>query len=157
MTDNDLDALVRAATAAVGRERVFEELSALANRGNHRDTLTVVANAGVHTIPPQYLRGEVYEVSRGNWTGSDQAEVTQELIRLLSGLARKLRAHPWQTVYLVPTGHPILTINVKLLVYRLLRLNTIDLYYREGIYLEIQLDHRRISLDLESTDGDDGA
>ena len=118
---------------------------------NEEDTLTVVANAGVHTIPPQYLRGEIYEVSRGNWSTTDAAELTEELTSLLSGLANKLRSRPWRTVYLVPTGHPILTINVKLLVYRLLRINTIDLYYREGEYLEIQLDHRRISLDLEST------
>jgi len=150
MTDVEVDNLVRFAIAAVGRDKLIEGLSSLASTGHHQRTLTLISNAGVHTIPKEYLRGEVYEVSRGNWTASTADEVKEELTRLLTDLARKLRSNAWQTVYLVPTGHPILTMNVKLLVYRLLRLNTIDIYYREGTYLEVQLDHRRIALDLES-------
>jgi hypothetical protein len=33
------------------------------------------------------------------------------------------------------------------MVYRLLRLNTIDLYYKGGTYIEVNLDHRAIALD----------
>lgn len=157
MTDPEVQALVEAAIAVAGRDRVVEELSELSDASNQENTLTLVSNAGVHTIPSRYLRGEIFEVSRGNWNATDALELADELTGLLSSLAEKLRSRPWQTVYLVPTGHPILSIHVKLIVYRLLRINTIDLYYRDGEYLEVRLDHRQISLSLESTEIADGA
>ena len=44
----------------------------------------------------------------------------------------------------------MLTINVKLLVYRILRLNTIDLYYRSGKYIDVHIDHRRLALAVDN-------
>ena len=145
----DLTSLLDTAVASAGAERGAEVLTSLARRESLTDTLTLVSNAGVHTIPDSYLHGDIYEVSRGDWTASTPAEVHEELTRLLRGLAHKLRSRPWRQVYLVPTGHPILTVNVKLLVYRLLRINTIDLYYRAGQYIEVHIDHRRLSLQTE--------
>lgn len=145
----DFTRLLDAAVASVGAERVAEVLRGLTRRETSADTLTLISNAGVHTIPDNYLRGDVYEVSRGDWTANTAAEVHEELTRLLGDLARKLRSRTWRKVYLIPTGHPILTVNVKLLVYRLLRINTIDLYYRAGSYIEVQIDHRRLSLEVE--------
>ena len=149
----DLNSLLDTAVGAAGADRVAEVLTSLARRETLTDTLTLIANAGVHTIPDRYLHGDIYEVSRGDWAVSTPAEVHEELTRLLQGLAHKLRSHPWRRVYLVPTGHPILTVNIKLLVYRLLRINTMDLYYRAGQYIEVHIDHRRLSLQTES-DGD---
>ena len=145
----DLTSLLDIAVESAGTERVAEVLTSLARRETLTDTLTLVSNAGVHTIPGSYLHGDIYEVSRGDWTASTSAEVHEELTRLLRALAHKLRSRPWRQVYLVPTGHPILTVNVKLLVYRLLRINTIDLYYRAGQYIEVHIDHRRLSLQTE--------
>lgn len=151
----DLVGLVDTAVGAAGVERVAETLRGLVLRENEVDTLTLISNAGIHTIPDRYLRGDVYEVSRGDWAVNTAAEVREELMVLLHSLARKLRSRPWRRVYLVPTGHPVLTVNVKLLVYRLLRINTIDLYYKAGQYLEVEIDHRRLSLQAES-DGSTG-
>lgn len=149
MTDRDLEALARSAANAVGQARVTEVLAKLAQEKDGGHTLTLVANAGVHTIPNEYLRGEIYEVSRGNWIAQTHDELVEELAGLLSNLARHLRLRAWRKVYLIPTGHPVLTANIKLLVYRVLRLNTIDLYYKDGSYLEISIDHRAISLSTE--------
>ena len=148
----DLSGLLDVAVGAAGAERVAEVLASLGRRETLDDTLTLISNAGVHTIPKRYLRGDIYEVSRGDWVADSRAEVQEELMRLLHGLARKLRSRAWRRVYLVPTGHPILTVNVKLLVYRLLRLNTVDLYYKAGQYIEVHIDHRRLSLAAESDD-----
>ena len=152
----DLNCLVDSAVEAAGAERVAEVLRSVVGRESDADTLTLISNAGVHTIPDRYLRGGVYEVSRGDWAVSTAAEVQEELMGLLYNLARKLRSRSWRRVYLVPTGHPVLTVNVKLLVYRLLRINTIDLYYKAGQYLEVEIDHRGLSLQTESDDGTDG-
>ena len=151
MTTSHLARLLGQAIDASGSERVAEVLATLAG---HRastdiDTLTLVANAGVHVIPEVYLRGEVYEVSRGDWAVDTAADLEAELNAILTRLVRKLRSRPWQRVYLIPTGHPVLTVNVKLLVYRLLRLNTIDLYYHSGTYIDVQINHRRLSLSVD--------
>ena len=146
----DLNNLLDTAVGAAGADRVAEVLTSLTRRETLTDTLTLISNAGVHTIPDRYLHGEIYEVSRGDWAARTPDEVHDELTRLLQGLAHKLRSRPWSQVYLVPTGHPILTVNVKLLVYRLLRINTIDLYYKAGHYIEVHIDHRRLSLQTES-------
>lgn len=153
----DLSGLVDTAVGTAGAERVAEALRSLVRReAEADDTLTLISNAGVHTIPDRYLRGVVYEVSRGDWAVSTAVEVREELMGLLHRLARKLRSRPWRQVYLVPTGHPVLTVNVKLLVYRLLRINTIDLYYKAGQYIEVEIDHRRLSLQTESDDSRGG-
>ena len=109
--------------------------------------LTIVANVGVHEIPKAYLRGEVYEASRGDWDASTEEALLLELKAILSRLANKLRSNRWKRVYLIPTGHPVLSLQIKAMVYRLLRFNTIDLYYKAGIYFEINLDQRAIALD----------
>lgn len=69
-----------------------------------------------------------------------------ELKTILGRLAVKLRSGRWKRVYLIPTGHPVLSLQIKTMVYRLLRLNTIDLYYKAGTYFEIDLDQRAIAL-----------
>ena len=45
---------------------------------------------------------------------------------------------------------------MKLLVYRLLRINTIDLYYNAGNYIEVQIDHRKLSLETENKPDETG-
>jgi len=114
--------------------------------GSDLDSLTIIANAGIHEIPKAFLRGEVYEASRGDWDASTEEALIGELITILSRLANKLRSQQWQRVYLIPTGHPILSIQIKAMVFRLLRLNTIDLYYKAGKYFEVDLDQRGIAL-----------
>jgi hypothetical protein len=108
---------------------------------------TIIANAGVHEIPQLYLRGDVYEASRGDWDASTEEALLLELKAILSRLASKLRSQRWSRVYLIPTGHPVLSLQIKSMVYRLLRFNTIDLYHKAGAYFEVNLDQRAIALE----------
>ena len=152
MKNTNLAHLLNEAVEVAGRQRVAETLHALADSSVPvDDALTLVANAGVHTIPTAYLRGEVYEVSRGDWLADTRMDLETELNAILERLVRKLRSRRWEPIYLIPTGHPVLTANIKLLVYRILRLNTIDLYYRSGTYIDVQLDHRRLALAVSDT------
>ena len=61
LTTSHLARLLRQAIDAAGSERVAEVLATLAGHkpSTDIDTLTLVANAGVHVIPEVYLRGEV--------------------------------------------------------------------------------------------------
>jgi hypothetical protein len=108
--------------------------------------LTIIANVGVHEIPSEHLRGQVYAASQGNWSAATEEDLRAEVVRILLGVAAKLKERPWQTIYLVPTGHPIVSMQIKTLVYRALRINTIDLAYLNGTYFTVQIDQREIAL-----------
>jgi hypothetical protein len=67
----------------------------------------------------------------------------------------------WRKVYLVPTGHPVVSMQIKTLVYRVLRMNTIDLVYLNGVYYTLDLDQREVAIAAVNSradgsgDGDD--
>jgi len=139
-------ALERAVQSA-GEDAVVSALREMA--GDNVATaniLTLIGNAGVHRIPERYRMGEVYEVSRGSWAIESKEQLNGVFSELLADLVRKLREKAWSKIYFIPTGHPALSIQVKTLIYRVLRQNTIDLYYHNGAYFEIEIDHREIAL-----------
>lgn len=148
MKPNDLRTLFEKALKARGTEQVVSALeSLLQEKLPEGQVLTIVANAGVHAIPNAYLRGDIYEASRGDWDASTEEELLLELKGILSRLVSKLRSRNWKRVYLIPTGHPILSLQIKVLVYRILRINTIDLYYKAGSYFEVDIDQRAIAIE----------
>ncbi|MDA2923654.1 hypothetical protein MYX65_03185 [Acidobacteria bacterium AH-259-L09] len=147
MKDDDLGELLNKAVARHGREEIAKVLTDLSRSGGETEVLTIIANAGVHEIPQRYLRGEVYEASHGNWDASTPESLRRELCDRLARLAEKLRSTVWKRIYLVPTGHPVLSLQIKAMVYRILRLNTVDLYYKDGEYFEIEIDHRVVALE----------
>lgn len=147
MKDNELRDLLNKAVDSSGRGRVVAALESLAVGATREEgVLTIVANAGIHAVPRSFLRGEVYEASHGNWDASSEDALRLELTTLLYGVVNKLKSEHWKRVYLIPTGHPILSLQIKVMVYRILRLNTIDLYYKAGTYFEVDLDQRAIAL-----------
>lgn len=146
MKTDDIHKLLDEALEIKGSEEVVAALESVLNVPEG-SVLTIIANAGVHEIPKIYLRGEIYEASRGDWNASTEEALLGELTAILSRLANKLRAGRWKRVYLIPTGHPILSLQIKAMVYRVLRFNTIDLYHKAGIYFEVNLDQRAIALD----------
>jgi hypothetical protein len=144
---SDLHRLLDEALKTTSADHVVAALEGLvAPSRSQVGVLTIIANAGVHEIPHAYLRGEVYEASRGDWDASTEEALLLELRGILSRLVDKLRSERWNRVYLIPTGHPVLSLQIKAMVYRLLRFNTIDLYYKAGTYLEVNLDQREIAL-----------
>lgn len=148
MRQNELHELLDKVLETRGADEVSLALTGLLDRvGDDRDVLTIVANAGVHEIPKSYLRGEVYEASRGDWDASTQEALLIELRAILARLVSKLRSSAWERIYLIPTGHPILSVQIKALVYRALRMNTIDLYYKSGRYFEVNIDQRAIAIE----------
>jgi hypothetical protein len=146
--DDRVEHLVEECVNILGVERMIDELERLRsiNTESEKRTLTIIANAGVHKIPERYLRGEVFEASLGNWNCSTQREIVEEFHRILRGVVRKLGEDEWQRIYLFPTGHPALSIQIKTLVYRLTRKNTIDMFYKDGEYFEIAIDAREVAL-----------
>ena len=144
--------LVEKCVTELGEDAVTRALATLeSGRGQaaEKDVLTIIANAGVHRVPDSCLRGEVLIASEGNWAVGSEEAMDREIRRILAKVAQKLKQRAWRKVFLVPTGHPVVSMNIKLLVYRALRLNTADWMYLNGIYHNIEIDQRIVAIEAE--------
>lgn len=130
----------------LGRKKSREILAAYAaDTEPMGDTLTIIANVGVHHLPAELLRGHVFKASVGNLDFSSISSVRAEYRRILKKLAGVLKNKKWKTVYLVPFGHSTLSMQIKLLVYRVTRIETVDIFYDgQGHYYDLSLDQRAI-------------
>ena len=150
-----LEHLLDQCVSKLGEEAVEKALQLLVADESGPDAsqvLTIVANAGVHTIPESYLRGEVYVASRGNWRVDNDETLNSQVSQILTGVARKLKERQWRRIYLIPTGHPAVSMNIQLLVYRAIRLNTIDWVYINGEYYLLTIDQSEISIGADDTE-----
>jgi hypothetical protein len=137
-----MDRTLRDLIDDVGEENAVRIL--LAARGKPREeTLTIVANEGVHHLPDEMKRGHVHIASRGNLDFSTISTVQAEYHRILSELALLLKQRTWKHIYLVPFGPSTLSMQIKLLVYRVTRIETIDVFYDgRGSYSDLRIAQR---------------
>ena len=71
--------------------------------------------------------------------------IQPQLEKVLKRVAKKLEQRPWQTVYLVPFGPSVLAMQIKLLVYRILHIETIDvMHIGDQRYADIAIKQRQI-------------
>lgn len=106
--------------------------------------LTIIANQASHRIPEKYLRGELYIASKGNLDFSKKSAVERQYKKIVQDLSAKLAEKNWKRIYLIPTGHVTLSLQLKSAVYRVTRLNTIDLFYSDGKFFDVLIDQRKL-------------
>lgn len=144
--DDNLLKILQDCVDKVGVEKAKYALESLLPQNPDERTLTIIANAGVHEIPAQYLRGEVYSASHGNLDFSSAQTLHAGYTKILESLLEKLQERRWTKVYLIPTGHCTLPLQIKLFVYHILRIDTVDLFYHKGDYFEFTIDYRKIAI-----------
>jgi hypothetical protein len=138
-----LTELLQRAITTVGERKVADTLEKLgAAPPSHSVELTIIANSGMHSIPEEFIHGEKYVVSHGNLDLSSLESIESSYTLALRSLADKLRQRTWKNIFLIPTGPTTLTLQIKLLVYHVTRLSTIDLHYSQGKYFELDLNYR---------------
>ena len=115
-------------------------------RGDESDNaLTIVANRGVHHLPDENLRGTVFYASEGNLDFSSAESVQEEFERILEGVARILKSRSWKQVFIVPFGPCALSMQIKLLIYRITRIESIDIFHLgQGEYMDLEVKQRHI-------------
>ncbi|BAY94370.1 MULTISPECIES: hypothetical protein [unclassified Tolypothrix] len=146
--DEQIEKLVKDCLQKLGNENFKKEIVNLINKNEEQDVLTIIVNEGVHPNSPDHNHGEVYVASRGNIDFSSKEIVEKEFNQILIGVAKKLKSKPWKKVYLVPFGPAVLSMQIKLLVYRILYIETIDfLYAGHGIYYDLNINLRIIAAD----------
>jgi hypothetical protein len=110
------------------------------------DVLTIIANQGIHVLGGKYLRGEVFAASTGSLNFTNTRSITAEYQRILSRTARKLKERPWRKVYIVPFGPTTLSMQIKLLVYRICGVESIDVAHLGGnMRADVALNLRQIA------------
>jgi hypothetical protein len=126
-----------------GEDTLVRIMSAHLDKEAETFTLTIICNEGTHAIPQSLIRGEEFVLSRGNIDMSSAATIEKEIGEILSRLAVKLKEKNWRSVYIIPSGHPILYANAKLLVFRVTRIETMDsVYLGQGAYTDIYVEQR---------------
>lgn len=109
------------------------------------DVLTIVANKGIHHLPSECLHGEVFYASEGNLDFSSIEIVKAQYEKILGDISIKLIKRPWKHVYLVPFGPSTLCMQIKLLVFRVTRIETTDLFYDgKGNYSDLSIEQRKL-------------
>ena len=151
MDSTALDLLERAVKLH-GEEFVKNELARLCAESPSQDlVLTIIANQGVHHLPKQFVRGEMYVAHEGSFDFSVPERTREQIREVLVRLTTKLKSKPYQTIYLIPFGHSVLSMQIKLLVYRVCHIETIDLFYvGGGEYFDYQEDLRELILKAEA-------
>jgi len=144
--DETIKYLIEECLKELGHETLRKEIESIILRNKQKDVLTIIVNEGIHPMSPVHNRGEIYIASRGNIDFSSKNEVKQQFENILSEVAKKLKSKPWNKVYLVPFGPAVLSMQIKLLVYRILYIETIDfLYAGHGIYYDLDINLRIIA------------
>jgi hypothetical protein len=136
-----INSLLRRAVAERGARRVRQTLQSLIV-DSRNNILTILANEGRHSVPQRYLRGEIFVASRGDIDLSSPSKAKATFIKIVQRLNRKLLEKTWAKIYLIPTGHPTLSLQIKLAVHSTTRLNTTDVFYLNGRYFDIDFDAR---------------
>ncbi len=150
MKNTEINALVEALLKQEGSAKTKKLLKSFIEDSTEH-VLTIIANQSSHKVPEKYLRGEVYVASKGNLDFSRKLVVERQYKQLLHALSAKLAERNWKRIYLIPTGHVTLSLQIKMAVYRVTRLSTIDLFYSEGRFFDISIEQRRLIDDKKST------
>lgn len=114
-----------------------------------RNELTIVSNAGLHPIPHDYVRGYLHIASEGNLDFTDIESVNRELDKIVLNLKSLLFEKRWTNIYLLPFGHSAISMTIKMTVFRLLRIETVDIFYfGSGKYGYLDRDSRSAILGI---------
>ena len=138
--------LLNEALERIGEDRLTEELLKLSSIDTNagEQTLTIIANEGIHHLPQSLARGEVLVASKGSLDFSSNESIDREFTKILKNIAQKLKEREWKKIYLIPFGPSNLSMLIKLLVYRVTHIETIDLFYIDSQYREVHIKLRQL-------------
>jgi hypothetical protein len=129
-----------------GKYRLFE-----VKEDGSEESLVIVANQGIHAITEEILPGEVIYASTGNIGGTPMSAkgLQIDITESLEVIAKVLKGRHYQNVYIVPSGLPVLSIYIAMVVHQITAKPAIILQYdrESGGYWNIELDVRRIVAD----------
>lgn len=145
-TEDKVLQLVEKLVNAVGNDKVIDHLIMFEQELHITENiLTIIVNSGTHPMPNNIMKGELFVASSGLIDFSSEELLKNNFFEILSRVAEKLKSKNWNKVYVVPFGPAVLSMAVKILVYRVCHLETIDfLHVGNGKHIEINLNFKKI-------------
>lgn len=127
--------------AVFGYDEIFEAIKQA--RQEEDEVLTIVSNKGLHAPPEEHLHGEVFFATEGPLVFNNIQEVEEIMQQALISLKEKLLEKRWKKIYLIPFGHVVINMHIKLTVFRTLWMDTTDIFYfGNNRYAELSRDSR---------------
>lgn len=115
---------------------VEDELKGYLNNrlSNNGETLTLIGNEGAHSIPSEYLHGEVYVVTSGSLDLSSKDSTLSEYKIALSSLIKKFKGKDGTTYirFLLVRLRMFFKLKLLCIIFSVLALSTCSIQ-REGI------------------------
>jgi hypothetical protein len=139
-TDQDTDLI-----NSIVKKRGKEFVKSIIEDKNSNDSfvLTIITNFGTHPPPSEHLHGEIFSASEGILDFSSIDSVNLILDEINRKLLKKLKEKRWEKIYLIPFGHTVVNMSIKLTVFRVLWMDTIDVFYfGNNKYGEVMRDSR---------------
>lgn len=142
---SDLESELKALLDRYGARPLRDKLDEIAAESSEPATATILVNEGVHFFPEMLFRGERFIVYSGSLNLSSEEGLRIEVTQVLSRLATFLLSKKWRRIYLIISGHAAICMQVKLLVYRVTHLETVDIVFDGGgNYLRLSLNMRHL-------------
>lgn len=137
----DLDEAIRSLLSNYSASEISIAARELSKRKRDRE-LTIIVNEGMHSIPDEFIRGDKLVFSSGNIDLTE--ENAQDTVSNLMSIAHQtLLQRLWNTVYIIPSGHPLLVVAATMICYRTVRIDPIVVSYFDGQYLDVPLEVRK--------------
>ena len=131
-----------------GSDRVREEFERSLWTGDEPDICTILINEGLHNFPSNIFVGEVYTFYRGSIDLSSEVNLESVMREKLKELKEYLTKRKWRKIYIVVSGHAAVCMQVKLAVYRITHIETVDwVFDGAGHYLKLELPLRKLLAD----------
>lgn len=151
MKSTDFGKLLARARRAAGEEVVRATLESLGRKRDIGRVLTIVTNVGVHPIPNEWMRGEIFIASRGHLGLGSPVLARRNIKKVLRRLAKKLQEQRYDRIYLLPFSHTVLNMQIKLLVYRIAHIETVDIFHLGGSrYFEFVMSLRKVAAEVQN-------
>lgn len=150
MIDSELRAVIDLYIRKHGRSALLAKISDDED-DDISDVLTIVCNSGLHPLYSLHRRGEIFFASEGSLDFSSEDAAVKTLTSVLQRVAIKLKERSWRTVFIVPFGPAVLSMQIKALVYRVLNIDSIDvLHAGEGVHYDVRIDIRDVAVNADT-------
>ncbi|WP_209546996.1 hypothetical protein [Ruegeria sp. HKCCSP346] len=141
--DKKLNSAIVAFTEKFSEEKLLELLRKSIG-DDPSDTLTIIADKGLHHIPKELCIGETYVFSSGQINVETDSTTQRFLVERMRELAKVLKEKNWTKVRIIVSGHALLSMQIKLLVYRILHIDSEDIaYFGPDGYRTISVNFRK--------------
>lgn len=141
---DEIEQKLRELYSMYGHEAVNSKFRLIDREFFRDDVCTIVVNSGIHRFPDHVLVGEVFVFSQGNIDMESAEAISLEIQSHSRRLVQFLTSKRWRDVRILISGHAILCMFVKIVVHKITGIDTIDIVFNQGSYIDVHVPIREL-------------